>query len=347
MPRGGPAPRVDAGYKTTATDFVVEEVPAYTPGGDGTHAWLWIQKEGISTLDAVRQLARALSRREKEFGYAGLKDARAIARQWISIEHVDEEQLARLELASMQVLDVRRHQNKLKLGHLAGNRFRILLRAAGTEAATHVLANLRFLAEQGAPNYFGEQRFGKRGANLDKGLRILLAGNPKRAAHTMPRRLFNLVISAVQSEVFNRVLCARIQTLDQLLPGDVAWIHESGACFAVEDAAAEQPRCDRLEISPTGPLPGPKMLRPAGEMAALEAAVLSDLGLGADAEVFGRMPHKTHEGARRPLRLPVLSPAVEVVDAGLQVSFQLPPGGYATTVLRELLVQTPWFGVRD
>ena len=342
VPRGGPAPRVDAEYKATTADFLVDEVPAYAPSGDGTHAWLWIQKEGIGTLDAVRELARALSRREKEFGYAGLKDAKAITRQWISIEHVDDGELARLQLPSIQILDVQRHQNKLKLGHLAGNRFRILLRDASTASAADVLTNLQFLAAHGAPNYFGEQRFGKRGANLEKGLRILWSGNPKRASHTMPRRLFNLLISAVQSEVFNRVLCARMQTLDQLQPGDVAWIHASGACFLVADVAAEQPRHDRFEISPTGPLPGPKMLQPEGEIAELENTVLQELDL--TPEVFGRMPHKTHEGARRPLRVPVRSPEVEVVDAGLQVGFQLPPGCYATTVLRELLVRTPWFG---
>jgi len=333
---------VDADYKVSPADFVVEEVGGYAPCGDGTHTWMWVQKEGIGTLDAVRQLAAALGRREKEFGYAGLKDAKAISRQWISIEHVDDGELERLRLSSVQILDVRRHHNKLKLGHLAGNRFRILLRDAGMVSAANVLTNLHFLTVHGAPNYFGEQRFGKRGANLDKGLRILRAGNPKRASHTMPRRLFNLVISAVQSEVFNRVLCARIQTLDRLRMGDVAWIHGNGACFLVRDLAAEQPRHDRLEISATGPLPGPKMLRAEGEVGVLEDKVLEELDLPYAA--FGRMPHKTHEGARRPLRVPVLSPAVEVVDDGLWIGFQLPAGCYATTVLRELLVRTPWFG---
>ncbi len=324
---------------------MVEEVSAYEPSGDGTHTWLWIQKQDIGTFDAVRVLARALSRREKEFGYAGLKDSKAVARQWISIEHVDDGELARLELPQVQILDVARHQNKLKLGHLAGNRFHILLRDAAAKAAPDVLRNLQFLAEHGVPNYFGEQRFGKRGANLDKGLRILQGGNPKRASHTMPRRLFNLLISAVQSEAFNRTLCARMQTpraLDQLMPGDIAWIHQNGACFLVQDLAAEQPRHDRFEISPTGPLPGPKMLRPEGEMAELEDAALRDLDLAV--EMFGRMPHKTHEGARRPLRVPVLSPGVEVCADGLRVAFQLPPGSYATTVLRELLTTAPWFG---
>ena len=338
---------MDAELRATAADFVVEEVPAYEPSGDGTHTWLWIQKQDIGTFDAVRVLARALSRREKEFGYAGLKDSKAVARQWISIEHVDDRELARLELPQVQILDVARHQNKLKLGHLAGNRFHILLRDAAAKAAPDVLQNLQFLAERGAPNYFGEQRFGKRGANLDKGLSILQGGNPKRASHTMPRRLFNLLISAVQSEAFNRTLCARMRTpwaLDQLMPGDIAWIHQNGACFLIQDVAAEQPRHDRFEISPTGPLPGPKMLRPEGEMAELEDAVLRDLDL--TVEVFGRMPHKTHEGARRPLRVPVLSPGVEVCADGLRVAFQLPPGSYATTVLRELLTTAPWFGSR-
>lgn len=342
VPRSDPALRVRGRYKEASADFVVEEVPAYEPSGEGDHTYLWIEKEGLSTFDAVRALAEALHRREAEFGFAGMKDAHAVTRQWISIERADPARLRDLALPGVRVLDVRRHRNKLKLGHLRGNRFAI--RLAGTSAADAPRAErlLHELARVGAPNYFGEQRFGKRGANLDKGLRIL-HGNPHQAARTMPKRLLGLVVSAVQSEVFNRVVIRRLGELGTVQRGDVAWLHHNGACFLVEDEAREQPRCESFEISPSGPLPGPRLLEARGRPGEVEAEVLAEMEL--DRAIFGKMPHGTHEGARRPLRVPVVAPRVEVDGSGeLRVSFELPRGSYATAVLRELLVETPWFG---
>lgn len=327
-------------YKRVAADFVVEEVPAYEPCGEGEHLYLWVEKTGLSTFDAVSALARALRRRDREFGFAGMKDARAVARQWISIDRVDEQAVRDLRIDGLAVLEMRRHRNKLKMGHLRGNRFTILLAGSRAEHAEAVSANLAFLVERGVPNYFGEQRFGKRGANLAKGLRIL-RGNPRKAARSMPRRLLSLVVSAVQSEVFNRVLIERREHTGQLRLGDVAWLHRNGAAFVVEDVQAEQSRCDAFEVSPSGPLPGPKMLRARDGAEEVEEAAMRSVGL--DYEIFGKMPYGTHDGARRPLRVPVREPRAEVEDAGIRVSFELPRGAYATAVLRELLVECPWF----
>lgn len=339
--RGGPAPAIPGRIKRAPEHFVVEEVPAYEPSGEGEHLFLWIEKVGLSTLDAVSALGRALGKRDREFGFAGMKDARAVTRQWISIAGVDAERARNLELEGLRVLDARPHRNKLKLGHLHGNRFHVVVAGAAEEHADAARQNLADLAERGVPNYFGEQRFGKRGANLDKGLRIL-HGNPRKAARTMPRRLLGLVVSAVQSEVFNRVLIARIGEIDRVRGGDVAWIHRNGACFVVEDEAAEQPRCASFEISPSGPLPGPKTLWPEGEVAEIERGVLADLEL--DPEIFAKMPYGTHEGARRPLRVALSAPDVGMHADGLCLSFELPRGAYATCVTRELLASSPWFG---
>ena len=302
---------------------------------------MWVEKRGIATMPAVERLAQALGRHPREFGYAGLKDAHAVTRQWISIEHADEAELRGLSVPGVSVLSLTRHGNKLKLGHLRGNRFDLLLRDVEPGAAARLRDNLADLAQRGAPNYFGEQRFGKRGANLEKGLRILY-GNPRKAARRIPKRLLRLLISAVQSEVFNRVLARRIASIDRLLDGDVAFLHANGACFSVEDAAQEQARCDRFEISPSGPLPGPKLLRAQAEPGAIEAAVLAELGV--DCEIFGRVPHGTNPGARRPLRIPVADPGVVPEETGLRVTFQLGKGCFATSVLRELLRDAPWFG---
>ncbi len=344
VPRGGPSARFQGRYKTTPEDFAVDELAAYEPSGQGDHIWLWVEKRGLSTFDLLRELSIRLDRDERSFGVAGLKDAQAISRQWISIEHVDPAQCRGLQGERFVVRDVRRHGNKLRLGHLRGNRFAITLR--GTQSGDLDLArqNLADLAVRGVPNYFGEQRFGKRGANLQKGLDVL-RGDPRAFAHRMPRRVFGLVLSAVQSEVFNRVVAARIQGLGQLLPGDLAWKHDNGSVFLVEDPAVEQPRADAFAISPSGPMPGPEMTLPGGEVAAIEAAALQVLEI--DVAAFGKLPFRLARGERRPLRVPLTVPEVVAVDGGLRVSFVLPKGAYATSVLRELLVDTIWFGPGD
>ncbi|MDP6930508.1 MAG: tRNA pseudouridine(13) synthase TruD [Planctomycetota bacterium] len=340
LQRGGPAAPIPGRYKLRSRDFFVEEIPLYQPSGEGTHTYLLIEKEGIPTMEAVSRLAGVLGRRQRDFGYAGLKDAQAVARQWISIDGVDPQECENLEIEGLRVREVSRHRNKIKMGHLRGNRFSILIDGVGSEHATAAKENLQDMARRGVPNHFGEQRFGKRGSNLEKGRKIL-EGNPRKAAGRMPRRLLNLIISAVQSEVFNRVVNARIETLGSLLDGDVAWLHRNGASFLVEDLVSEQIRCDSFEISPSGPLPGPKLLRPQGMVAEIEERVMKECEI--EPEIFARMPHGTHPGARRPLRVPVRDPKANAEPEGLRVTFELPRGSYATSVLRELLEATPWF----
>jgi tRNA pseudouridine13 synthase len=339
---GLPAPPVDGVHKAEAADFVVEEIPLYEPSGEGGHLWLWVEKTGIATMPAAEQIAAAFGVPVRQLGWAGLKDAMAVTRQWISVENGDPDRATTLELEGIRVLEARRHGNKLKLGHLRGNRFEIVVRGEETAAALPaVAANIDWLVGHGVPNWVGEQRFGKRGANLDKGLSIL-RGNPRHIARRVPKRLLRLLISAVQSEVFNRVLAARLESFDRIVTGDVAWLHRNGACFLVEDVEAELPRCASFEISPSGPLPGPKCLAPGGDQGGLEAEALAALDL--TPEVFGALPGGTNDGARRPLRVPLTDASVEAVEAGLRLRFALPQGSFATSVLREVLTDMPWFG---
>jgi tRNA pseudouridine13 synthase len=241
VPRGGPAPAFAGRYKASPEDFAVDELPAYEPSGQGDHVWLWVEKRALSTIDLLHELAAALDRDERAFGIAGLKDAQAVSRQWVSIEHVDPAACMELRGERFRVLDVRRHVNKLRMGHLRGNRFAITLRGTQPGDVASAQQNLADLARRGVPNYFGEQRFGKRGANLQKGLDVL-RGNARAFAARMPRRVFGLVLSAVQSEVFNRVVAARLASLGTLLPGDLAFRHDNGSLFVVDDCAREQPR---------------------------------------------------------------------------------------------------------
>lgn len=332
--RGGPAPQVRAFYKQIPEDFSVTELPLYQPCGEGDHCYLYVEKRGLSTMLAVESLAAEFGRDPREFGYAGLKDAQAVTRQWISLEHIEAERVKGLELPGLRVLEALMHGNKLRMGHLRGNRFAIVLRGCEPSDLESIQQNLAHMEAVGVPNYFGEQRFGKRGANLAKGLKIL-RGNPRKAARRIPKRLLRLLISAVQSEAFNRVLMRRLDHLHQLENGDVAWIHDSGACFMVDDAAVEQERCSRFEISPSGPMPGPKMLRAGGEIGALEDAVLAEMEI--DCEIFAGVPHGTNSGVRRSLRTKIGSPNARLTDSGILLEFDLGKGSFATAVLGELI----------
>jgi tRNA pseudouridine13 synthase len=118
-------------------------------------------------------IARALGRNRQEIGYAGLKDAHGVTRQMLSLEHVDPERVRSLELARIRVLSVARHGNKIKLGHLAGNRFAIKIRNAAASPLTLAGPILDVLTSRGLPNYFGPQRFGARGDNALIGLAVL------------------------------------------------------------------------------------------------------------------------------------------------------------------------------
>ncbi|MDF1660152.1 MAG: tRNA pseudouridine(13) synthase TruD [Planctomycetota bacterium] len=142
-------------------DFTVEEEALYEPSDEGEHCYLWIEKQGISTRGAIRKLSRALGKRERDFGYAGLKDAAGITRQYLSIVHKGSpEELLEASSPKIQILSVKRHKNKLRVGHLKGNQFQLRLRDCADGDLERAEAILAALKERGIPNYFGLQRFG-------------------------------------------------------------------------------------------------------------------------------------------------------------------------------------------
>jgi tRNA pseudouridine13 synthase len=153
-------PGIGGTIRDRKEDFFVEEVPLYEPGGTGTHLYLLIEKSGMSTFEAIWKLSRALERKPSEFGSAGLKDSEAVTRQYISIEHVSPAAVKNLELEGIRILDAVFHTNKLKMGHLKGNRFRIRVRQPRPGATERAAAVLEVLNRRGVPNYYGPQRFG-------------------------------------------------------------------------------------------------------------------------------------------------------------------------------------------
>lgn len=170
-------PPIAAAIKRRYEDFEVEEIPAYQPCGVGDHIYFIIEKAGLATMRAVNDIARALDRNPRDIGVAGLKDARAVTRQMLSLEHIDPKTIAALNIPRIRILSTTRHGNKLKIGHLRGNRFRIKLREVEAGRLADVKTICETLARRGVPNYFGAQRFGLRG---DTGLmgRAILRHDP-------------------------------------------------------------------------------------------------------------------------------------------------------------------------
>ena len=339
--------------KSQPEDFIVEELPLYEPCGTGTHTYLWIEKKSLNTLDAIKRIALKLGKRAADGGLAGLKDARAVSRQWISFEHVNaatQEELKSFSDPNLRVLKTTAHGNKLKTGHLRGNRFIIRLRVEKDAARVGARARevLGILRQRGVPNYFGSQRFGWGGENVELG-RFLVSGDLKgfadawarahSAARPAERKMRNLLVNAFQSDLFNRVLARRMPDIGTLKPGDLACLHRNGAVFSVnsaEEAQREQPRADAFEISPSGPMYGVKTLLAQGEPGEVERRVLEEAGV--TLEDFSRKEAERQPGARRPLRIAFLEePGIEDESNAIVLRFALPPGAYATVVLREIL----------
>lgn len=164
---------IGGAVKQRAEDFRVDEIPLYEACGEGTHVYARIEKRGIPTPVAVERLARYMHVRPNDIGVAGLKDAHAITTQTISLEHADPKMLAAYADSQLRVLSVGRHGNKLRPGHLAGNRFAIRLRGVGAEQLPTAQAILDVLIRRGVPNYFGPQRFGARGDTAQLGEAIV------------------------------------------------------------------------------------------------------------------------------------------------------------------------------
>jgi tRNA pseudouridine13 synthase len=324
-------PGCGGAFKLVPEDFEVEELPAYQPSGEGEHLYLWVEKRGRDTREVVRALAAALGVEEGDVGVAGMKDRQAVTRQLLSVPARAEPRLPDFTLEGVRVLWARRHGNKLRTGHLRGNRFRLRLRGVRDVGAAR--ESFSRLAARGVPNYFGEQRFGRAGDNADLGRLLLLGQRLPRRPDKFQRKLY---LSAFQSRLFNRALAERLRagTFDSALLGDVLRREDSGGLFVCEEPAVDAPRVASFEVSPAGPLFGPRMTAAAHGVAEAEARLLADEGV--TLEDFRRGGEET-QGGRRPYRVRLGAASLEVEGEDLVLAFELPRGAYATEVLHELL----------
>jgi tRNA pseudouridine13 synthase len=320
-------------------DFEVEEISAYEPCGEGEHLFLWIEKRDTSAERLVSHLSRVLAIPKAEIGVAGLKDRHALTRQYVSVPARCGGRIAEVTTDAIRVLRSALHRNKLRTGHLRGNRFSILLREPCQEAGSKAEAVREKLALHGFPNYFGSQRFGVDRQTETLGFALLRGESAPRAIPYSRRKfLLRFALSAAQSALFNLALGERIANgkLTQVVPGDVMQVIGSGGLFVVSDVAAEQHRFDAGETVVTGPMFGPKMIQPEGEPQAWEASLLERHGL--DPRDFTRF-RKFTAGTRRPFLVRPEELSIETVSEGLRFRFDLPPGAYATVLLREFLKQ--------
>lgn len=390
-------PGIGGQIKRRPEDFLVDEIPAYEPCGEGEHLYLVVEKRRRLTTDVVRLLSGHLGVPWKAIGYAGLKDKHAITRQSFSVHGGDEARLATFSDDHIKVLGVSRHTNKIKRGHLRGNRFAIKIREVDPSAVVRVKPLLEAIEREGVANYLGEQRFGYRRNNHVLGKLLLegkqqefldeLLGRPTpdeaelpqqaRAAyergdykaaieiwpkvHRFERQAvgplsrgappgdaingiddpqLSLLVSSFQSAIFNWLLDRRIREgrFSTLLEGDVAMKHATRGLFTVREVGVEQPRYEAKEISPTGPMWGPKMKRASGEVDQWERDALAATGVSLDQIAASKY---APDGSRRTCRMlvdePEVSGGVDEHGPYVRVAFTLSRGCFATTVLREIM----------
>jgi tRNA pseudouridine13 synthase len=316
--------------RVRAEDFEVEEVPSYEPSGSGDHLYLWVEKRGLAPEFFARTIAQRLGTHPGNIGTAGLKDRHAVTRQWVSAPAECEANVGKLDGGGIRVLKTGRHTNKLKPGHLRGNRFRILVRDADRTA--NVDATLNRIRAQGMPNFYGPQRFGRDGSTLDLGFQCLAGKAPRRIRPF----LFRFALSAVQSLLFNDYLARRLDDglYRTVLAGDVMSKWPVGGMFVARDVPAEQARFDARETVTAGPMFGKKTFPAEAAAAEREAAVLRDHQMSpASFAGFGKLVL----GTRRH-NLVYLDDLTSIWESdGLRLSFTLPAGSYATVLLAEVM----------
>ncbi len=321
-------PTVKGVLRQQVADFVVEEQLGFEPNGEGQHVWLWIEKRERNTQDVAQLLARHAGVKSSAVGFSGMKDRRAITRQWFSLDLAGkaEPDWSVLGDDGLSILQATRHSKKLRRGVHKRNRFAITLRDLQGDTAT-LADRLTAIGQSGAPNYFGAQRFGRDEANLDWARR-LFAG--ERVNNRNKRSIY---LSAARSFLFNQLLSKRVSenTWHRAVEGDVMQLAGSHSIFVPEaiDETIQQ-RVSEMDIHPTGPLWGRGGLKSGGTVRALEQQLADDYP-----DYCQGLEQAGLKQERRSLRLPVKQLEWSQQDSHLHLSFELEAGAYATAVIRE------------
>lgn len=322
-------PQSTAVIKSRPEDFQVNEKLGFELSGEGEHLYLYIEKRGLNTEELVKALAACLNKPVKAFSYAGLKDKLAVTRQWICVHslHDDVSNPDSLAGEGWQVLASKRHLKKLKTGVLAANGFKLMLREIANPQ--DVETRLSRVQQQGVPNYFGDQRFGSQ--NLEKAWRLLTTDY--RVKNPFLRGMY---YSAARSFLFNQILSARVsqKTWNRALAGDVMQLSGTHSIFSLDEVEdGIQQRINEFDISPAAPLWGE-----GNEKASLAALETQQQALEPYTDWCKGLIAHDLKRAYRPLVLAVNQFSwVWQDEHSVELQFELPPGSYATSVVRELV----------
>ena len=329
----------EATIKSCHSDFRVEELPLYEPSGIGGHVFIKVRKRGWSTLACIQRIARHIGVDTGVFGYAGMKDRHAITVQTISFawsESLSLPSFDELVADGIEVVSAVRHPQKLRIGHLAGNRFAIVLRDVVGDRA-ELASKLESLPVTGVPNAFGPQRFGRDGSNPER----TLAWFRGEIRGPRDRRIQRLLASSVQSWLFDRLLALRVAngTWHTVVAGDLVKKLDTGGMFLSENPLEDAARALARELTATGPIYGSRMRWPESEPLRWEKEVLDESIGVTRSECFERFG----VGSRRALRVLPTGLGFQFRDEAdgrlsLDIEMTLPKGAYATTVLRSLFV---------
>ena len=321
-------PKQTALLKAECADFVVKEQLGYDMSGDGEFVAVKVRKTDCNTLFVGEQLAKFAGISSRNMSYAGLKDRKAVTEQWFSLQMPGQPtpDFSQFSLEGVEILDVTRHQRKIRIGSLQGNHFEILLRNA--KETDELKVRLDFLAKNGFPNYFTEQRFGRDGNNLTQALRW---ANGEIKVKDRYKRSFYL--SAARSEIFNLIVSKRMELnlAQQILVGDVLQLNGSHSWFVVdesEDLAQLQRRLAQQDVLLTAPLIGEEE----------KSAVDFEHEIFAQHQaLFALMRQERMKAARRPILMHPQYFQWQFEPNGLRLQFALPAGSYATALIRELV----------
>jgi len=325
-------PTLTGVIRTRPEDFMVDEQFAFDFSGEGEHALIHIKKIDTNTDWLARQIAQIAGLKKVDVSYAGLKDRNAVTTQWFSVwlPGKPDPDWSLLNSDKVQVLNSCRHNRKLRRGSLRGNQFTLIVRQVEGDISD-LEHRMDIIRQNGVPNYFGEQRFGINGRNLEKA-EIMFGG--KREKDRFKRSIY---LSAARSAMFNDVLSQRVamNKWSNGIEGDVMLLDNSHSYFLATEIDNDIiRRLKEHDIHPSGPLWGRGELLSKDDVAQLEYKLAEkfktfDVGL----------KNARLEQGRRPLRLSVndLQWNYDMDNKLLALSFFLPAGGYATSVLREII----------
>ncbi|QOV63214.1 tRNA pseudouridine(13) synthase TruD [Kosakonia pseudosacchari] len=318
--------------KANPEDFVVVEDLGFEPDGEGEHILVRILKNGCNTRFVADALAKFLKIHAREVSFAGQKDKHAVTEQWLCARVPGNAMpdLSAFQLEGCKVLEYARHKRKLRLGALQGNAFTLVLREISDCA--DVEARLQAIAQKGVPNYFGAQRFGIGGSNLQGALRWAQSDAPVR-----DRNKRSFWLSAARSALFNQIVSTRLKKTDfnQVVDGDALQLAGRGSWFVAtrEEQAELQTRVEAKTLMITASLPG------CGEWGTQRDALAFEQQAVADApELQALLVREKVEAARRAMLLyPQKLSWNWWDDVTVELRFWLPAGSFATSVVRELI----------